>query len=190
MTADLKERIRERLENWSPRVLEEDHLAEAAVLMTIFQRDGEPYFLLTQRTQEVATHKGQISFPGGLREVADSSLRETGLREMEEEVGIPEDFVEVLGRFNQYMAVTNYRVTPFVAFLKDGFSLSLNPREVDRILEVPLRFFYQAEPTEEIHHRFGRAVTLYFYDYEGDVIWGLTAAMIKDLMEFLEGDVF
>ncbi len=175
--------------NWSPRSLEDSHSAEAAVLMTIFQRDGEPYFFLTQRTQEVSTHKGQISFPGGLRENADSSLRETGLREMEEEVGIPADFVEVLGRFNQYMAVTNYRVTPFVAFLREGFSVSLNPREVERILEVPLRFFYQAEPTDEIHHRFGRAVTLYFYDYEGDVIWGLTAAMIKDLIEFLEEDL-
>ena len=69
--------------------------------MAIFQRDGEPCFLLTQRTQEVATHKGQISFPGGLREDGDSSLRETGLREMEEEVGIPADFVEVLGQFNR-----------------------------------------------------------------------------------------
>ena len=189
MTVDLKKRIRKKLDSWSPRSLEESHSAEAAVLMTIFQRDGEPYFLLTQRTQEVATHKGQISFPGGVREDGDSSLRETGLREMAEEVGIPPDFVEILGRFNQYMAVTNYRVTPFVAFLREGFSVSLNPREVERILEVPLRFFYQAEPTEEIHQRFGRAVTLYFYDYEGDVIWGLTAAMIKDLIEFLEEDL-
>jgi len=157
--------------------------------MAIFQRDGEPYFLLTQRTQEVSTHKGQISFPGGLREDADSSLRETGLREMEEEVGIPADFVEVLGRFNQYTAASNFRVTPFVAFLREGFSVSLNPREVERILEVPLRFFYQTEPTEEIYHRFGRAGTLYFYNYEGDVIWGLTAAMIKDLIEVLEEEI-
>ena len=157
--------------------------------MAIFQRDGEPYFLLTQRTQEVATHKGQISFPGGLREDADSSLRETGLREMEEEVGIPADFVEVLGRFNQYTAAANFRVTPFVAFLREGFSVSLNPREVERILEVPLRFFYQTEPTKEIYHRLGRAGTLYFYNYEGDVIWGLTAAMIKDLIEFLEEEL-
>jgi 8-oxo-dGTP pyrophosphatase MutT (NUDIX family) len=185
VTEDLKERIRQKLAGCSPRSLEESHSAEAAVLMTIFQRNGEPCFLLTQRTQKVATHKGQISFPGGLREGGDSSLRETGLREMEEEVGIPADFVDILGRFNQYMAVTNYRVTPFVAFLKEGFSVSLNSREVERILEVPLRFFDQTEPTEEIHHRFGRTVTLYFYDYEGDVIWGLTAAMIKDLMEFL-----
>ncbi|MCH8319509.1 MAG: hypothetical protein IH790_00950, partial [Acidobacteria bacterium] len=74
-------------------------------------------------------------------------------------------------------------------FLREGFSVSLNPREVERILEVPLRFFHQAKPTEEIHHRFGRAVTLYFYNYEGDVIWGLTAAMIKDLIEFLEEEL-
>ncbi len=154
--------------------------------MTLFQRDGEPYFLLTQRSQEVATHKGQISFPGGLRDDADSSLRETGLREVEEEVGIPADFVEVLGPFNQYMAATNYRVTPFVAFLREGFPVSLNSREVERILEIPVRFFRQTEPAEKIHHRFGRGVTLYFYEYEGDVIWGLTAAMIKDLIEFLE----
>ena len=101
-------------------------------------------------------------------------------------MGIAANDVEILGQFKKYMAVTNFLVTPFVGFLKEGFSVSPNPKEVERILEVPCQFFRQTQPKEEIHHRLGKAVTLYFYEYKRDVIWGLTAAMIKDFVELVE----
>ncbi|MEE8350002.1 MAG: CoA pyrophosphatase, partial [Acidobacteriota bacterium] len=98
MMDDLKQHIRKRLAESSPRILAKTYSAEAAVLISIFQREDEPCFLLTQRSQAVATHKGQISFPGGLRETRDSSLSETALRETREEVGISADWVEILGQ--------------------------------------------------------------------------------------------
>jgi 8-oxo-dGTP pyrophosphatase MutT (NUDIX family) len=185
MIDELKRDIRQRLSDSSPRILANNCEAEAAVLISVFQREGEPCLLLTERTQEVATHKGQISFPGGRRDEQDSSLRATALRETEEEVGIAADWVEIMGQFDEYRSKTNLRVRPFVGFLKEGFTVSPNPREVARILEVPLQFFSQTTPREEVRQRHGRQVTLYFYEYESDVIWGLTAAIIRDLMRLL-----
>ena len=162
MIDEFKREIRERLADSIPRILTNGCVAEAAVLISISQREGEPYFLLTERTQEVATHKGQISFPGGLRDQRDSSLRETALRETKEEVGITADWVEIMGQFDEYRSKTNLRVRPFVGFLKEGFTVSLNPQEVERVLEVPLHFFFQATPREEVRQRNGKQVTLFF----------------------------
>ena len=178
----LKKHVHQCLSTSSLRILEEDYQGEAAVVMPIFERGGKAHFLLTLRTQEVATHKGQISFPGGIRESTDNNLCETALREMEEEVGIGKNHVEVVGPFHQYLSKTHFVVTPFVTFINKGFSVSPNSREVERILEVPLDFFRCIEPRREVHKR-----VLYFYDYKGDIIWGLTAAMIKDFIELLDG---
>ena len=185
MNDDLKRDIRQRLSDSPPRILTKNYAGEAAVLICIFLREGEPYFLLTQRSQQVATHKGQISFPGGVRDQGDATLCETALRETEEEVGITADWVEILGQFDEYRSKTNLLVTPFVGFLREGFTVSPYPREVERILEIPLDFFSQATPREEARQRHGKEVTLYFYDYESDIVWGLTAAIIRDLMKLL-----
>jgi 8-oxo-dGTP pyrophosphatase MutT (NUDIX family) len=185
MMEDLKREVRKKLTDSPRRRVTKNYSAEAAVLIGIFQREGEPYFLLTQRTQEVATHKGQISFPGGRRDERDSSLLETALRETEEEVGIAADWVEILGQCDEYRSKTNLLVAPYVGFLKAGFTVFPNPREVERILEVPLHFFSQTTPREEFRQRHGKQMTLYFYEYELDVVWGLTAAIIRDLMKLL-----
>ncbi len=186
MIDDLKRDIRQRLADSSPRVLKKNYTAEAAVLISVFQRGDEPCFLLTQRTQEVATHKGQISFPGGLRDKKDASLHETALRETEEEVGISAEWVEILGQCGEYRSKTNLLVTPFVGFIKEGFTVSQNPQEVERIVEIPFHFFSQTTPREELRQRHGRQSILYFYEYESDVVWGLTAAIIRDFMKLLK----
>ena len=116
----------------------------------------------------------------------DSSLEQTAIRETEEEVGITSSYVEIVGRFHEYLAVTRYRVTPFVAVLNGGFLINPNPREVERILEVPFRFFLETEPEVQVQRRLGRNMAVYFYDYEGVSIWGLTARMIKDFVELLD----
>ena len=181
-----RKQIQRKLATYSPRHLRESHTATAAVLISILDKRGEPHILLTRRTHEVATHKGQVSFPGGMREAVDFSLRETALRETHEEVGIPPDYVEVLGEFDQYMSVTNFLVTPFVGFLREGFTLAANPSEVDRILEVPLEFFRLSEPRRQYFYKPGKRGILYFYDYDGEVIWGLTARMIRDLLALVD----
>ena len=182
---NLETQISEKLSSFSLRRLEETLTEEAAVLIPIFIRD-KPFLLLTRRTQEVATHKGQISFPGGLREELDSSLRETSLRETEEEVGIPRTCVQILGRFHDYRSVTNFRVTAFVGFLKEGFPISINPNEVDCILKVPLDFFRKGAPKCEVRRHGKGERRVYSYNYEGEIIWGLTASIIRDFVDMLD----
>src|SRR5512137_1207762 len=132
----MKDRIRERLAALTPRKLTNGFTREAAVLMPVFEWEHEYHFLLTRRTEEVETHKGQISFPGGMRHDGES-LEGTALRETFEEVGIEEGRIEILGRFNEYLSSTNSRVAPFVGFLGAPFVPRPQESEVAEILYVP-----------------------------------------------------
>ena len=165
------------------RPFEGEYRARAAVLMGIAEVDGEPCFLLTRRTNTVSTHKGQVSFPGGRREEKDGSLEETALRETFEEVGIRSESIEIAGRLHDYLAVTHSRVTPFAGFINGSPEVTPCAAEVARVLWVPLRFFVETEPRIEIWERLGQRVPVHFYDFEEEVIWGLTARMIIDLLE-------
>ena len=180
-----KERIRRRLLRIPPRRNPAASKARAAVLMGLLDGGGEPSFLLTKRTREVATHKGQICFPGGVEEAGDRSLWQTALRETGEEVGIEPEYVELLGRFHDYQAVTDTHVACYVGYLKPGFSLIPSPAEVERVLQVPYAFFRDTRPRVETRHRGGRPFPVYFFNYQGDSVWGLTARMIKDLLDAL-----
>src|SRR6059036_550995 len=102
------------LSSRTPRKLDQPHEGRAAVLMPIFHREDDYFFLLTQRTHTVETHKGQISFPGGVAE-NNETLRRTALRETWEEIGLTSDSIEVLGEFDEYLSVTGLIVTPFLA---------------------------------------------------------------------------
>ncbi len=157
----------------------------AAVLLGLVQRNPDLCFVLTRRTESVATHKGQISFPGGLREASDADLVETALRETAEELGVPPESVEVLGLFHEYRAVTGLRVRAVVGMVDSGTVYHPHPVEVAYVLEVPVRFFADTPPAVELRKVRGRVREVYFWDYRGEVIWGLTARMIKDFVEFV-----
>ena len=186
MTQDIKRKIENRLSGLSIRRVDHPTVGDAGVLMPILQRSGESVFLLTKRTDSVSTHKGQISFPGGVHEAGDGSLLRTALRETEEELGIPTENVEVLGCFHEYLSVTELRVVPYVGFLKGLPEIKLNPSEVERVLEVPLDFFRQSRPRREERRKFGRVFPVFFYDFGDEVIWGLTAGIIRDFLTLLE----
>lgn len=156
--------------------------------MPVFEWENEYYFLLTQRTEEVQTHKGQISFPGGMREGSEA-LEKTALRETFEEVGIEESRIEILGRFHDYVSITKFRVTPFAGFINGPFTTVPQTREVAEILQVPLRIF-----TDPSRLRVERNIyidtepNVYFYTYGSHQIWGLTARIIKEFVEALKLD--
>jgi 8-oxo-dGTP pyrophosphatase MutT (NUDIX family) len=179
-----KQAIREKLSSLTPRTLVQNHRARAAVLMGLSERLGEPHFLLTRRTFQVATHKGQISFPGGVRDGGES-LETTALRETEEELGIPPAYVDLAGPFHEYLSSTLFLVTPYLGFFRPGYTLSPNPVEVAEVLEVPLRFFQETPPVCKTAWREGDELEVYFYYFEDSVIWGLTARMIKEFAELL-----
>ncbi len=181
----IKEHIRNRLASLTPRKVKNGYVREAAVLMPIFKTDSEYHMLLTRRTEDVQTHKGQISFPGGMREQKETLL-ETALRETFEEIGIESGSIEPLGRFHDYVSITRYRVTPFVGFIRSPFETNRQVTEVAEILRVPFSVFLDpARRRVEWNKHPGRDPDVYFYSHENHEIWGLTARIIKDFFETL-----
>lgn len=181
----LREQIRSRLAGLQLRTVKSGYTREAAVLMPIFEKDEEPHFLLTRRTREVQTHKGQISFPGGMREGGEA-LEETALRETFEEVGIEAGRIEMLGRFHDFLSSTDYRVTPFVGYIRGPFSTTPQTSEVAEILAVPFQIFLNPRHLRiQQMIRLEKTMDVYFYSYGSHEIWGLTARIIKDFLETL-----
>jgi 8-oxo-dGTP pyrophosphatase MutT (NUDIX family) len=182
---DLREQIRQRLSEMEQRRLTTGFSREAAVLLLVFELDGHPHILLTRRTQDVRTHKGQISFPGGMR-LDGESLEQTALRETFEEVGISDRQIELLGRFHDYVSSSEYLVVPFVGFIKEPFTTEPQAREVAEILQVPFQVFTdRARMRVERMMRSGKMMDIYFYSFAPHEIWGLTARIIKDFLDML-----
>ncbi len=181
----IREKIRQSLDRIVPRRMGEAYLSEAAVLMLVFERNGEPHFLLTKRTHEVETHKGQISFPGGMKE-GNESLQQTALRETHEEVGIESGSIEILGQFHDYLSITEFRVVPFAGYLRGPFEPKPQAREVAEVLYVPFGIF-RDPALMRIEHRTirGRVHEVYFYQFGEHEIWGLTARIIKDFLDLM-----
>lgn len=182
-----REQVLAKLGSLQHRVLTSGFSREAAVLILVFEREGEPHFLLTRRTEEVETHKGQISFPGGMCQDAEP-LEQTALRETYEEIGIESSRIEILGRFHDYISVTEYRVAPFVGAIEEPFTVTPQPREVAEVLSVPFHIFHDPSRLRvEQQHRTGKMMDVYFYSYQDYTIWGLTARIIKDFLEVVGG---
>ena len=179
----LREQIRTALAGLETRSAQTGARRDAAVVIPVFERDGLPHFLLTRRTHEVQTHKGQISFPGGMHNPGET-LEETALREMFEEVGIPPSQIALLGRFHDYVSSTEFRVVPFAGLLEPAFTTVPQAGEVAEILHVPFSVFMDPGLMRvEKQFRLGAWMDVYFYRYERDEIWGLTARIIKDFLE-------
>ncbi len=160
----------------------------AGVLAPLYARDGQPYLLFTQRTDTLSSHRGEISFPGGSRDLTDASLDVTALRETHEELGIAPERVDVLGQLPRvFAAVSNFIVTPYVGWLGEGLpSLTPNPREVALVIEAPVAAL--ADPSifhEEQWTRNGLTHTVYFYDLGPHRIWGLTGRILHQLLALL-----
>ena len=183
--------IRQFLESFQRQECNNRDLFPAGVLIPLFERNGELHVVLTQRTDEVEHHKGQISFPGGVKNGRDTTIIETALRETEEEIGLPRNAVNVLGMLNDFQTPSGFRITPVVAFLLSVPLFFINTAEVSQIFDVPLSFFLDVRNERvEQHERSGKMINVYFYRYGQYEIWGATAAMLRsflhDLMMWLE----
>ena len=183
----LVERLSRQLQSRNPRRLVAEHARRAAVLMPILPHNKEFCFLLTQRTHKVETHKGQISFPGGIQEDSDSNLLQTALRETWEEIGLASEGIHILGEFDEYLSITGLIVTPFAAWIERPLNLAPNPDEVDEILRVPFSIFQDSRTLRvETRVRLGVERKVYFYDFQGKEVWGLTAQMIRDFLGLVD----
>lgn len=158
----------------------------AAVLASLCDVAGEASVLFTKRSETVGTHKGQVSFPGGMRDPEDNSDEDTALRELQEELGFPRERVRVLGRFHDARAITGVRVTPVVGYLGevDLGRLSPSAAEIDVVFTVPLAELL--DPTKVGEQTFGarqgRPTTLPVFNAGPHPVWGLTAYLLDTLL--------
>jgi 8-oxo-dGTP pyrophosphatase MutT (NUDIX family) len=157
----------------------------AAVLVPIVAR-ASLSVLLTQRTDSLPSHAGQIAFPGGKMEAQDHDPTATALREAQEEIGLDPRFVEPLGYLDTYRTGTGYCIFPVVALVREGFALALDAREVADTFEVPLAFLMD-EANHATHTRAWRGAERRFYamPFEQRYIWGATAGIMKNMHQRL-----
>lgn len=160
----------------------------AAVLAPLYAVDGRPHLLFTVRSLDVASHRGEISFPGGSRDPGDADLAATALRETDEELGIAPRRVELLGALPLVFAgPSNFAVTPFVGWLGEGVpALTPSPAEVAEVIYAPLAALDDpAIYHTEVWQRFGQPHLLHFYDFGQYRIWGATGRMLHALLALL-----
>jgi 8-oxo-dGTP pyrophosphatase MutT (NUDIX family) len=191
--------------DWTPELKREPAMGQrspqaAAVLMPIVMRGEngqDPHLLLTQRTQHLSSHPGQIAFPGGKVDPEDASAEHAALREAQEEVGLTSDFVEILGQLPSYVTGTSFHITPVVALVSPHHTITPNANEVEFTFEVPLSFLMNPQ-NHRLHEweRDGVMRRWYSMPYPAETvakrysqsdyfIWGATAGMIRNFYRFL-----
>ena len=176
--------LSKRLQHFPRHIIPVDGLRPAAVLVPLLVRNGEDCLLFTRRTEHLPHHGGEISFPGGARHDEDVDLACTARRETEEELGIAADLVEVHGRLDDFWSIHGYHVVPFVGTIPHPFAYRVADFEIAEVIEAPLAHFRTpgVHHVEDWTHR-GRVHPVDFYRYGEHVIWGLTAAILRQLLE-------
>ncbi|WP_430462779.1 CoA pyrophosphatase [Thalassolituus sp. LLYu03] len=177
MTHPVYSYLQQRLQHHKPRRVDQPSLAEAGVLVAITE-EAQPRLLLTRRSDNLSSHKGEVAFPGGKRDPEDGSIVVTALREAQEEVALAPESVRVLGELDQVVSRFGYLVTPVLAVIPADVRFVANPSELDAVFTVPLELF-RNEPSSYFQRG---SVRIPSYDYEGFHIWGLTAMMIAEMM--------
>ena len=176
----MKQQIEKILRHRKKEKITGENLRASAVLIPLFYNQGQCHVLFTERSDEVNFHKGQVCFPGGTQESSDSSLLQTALREIEEEISLKAKDVEILGELDDSLTLTsNYVISPFVAFIPHPYPFKADGREIKEIFSVPLSFLM-----DEANFR----QDSYDYEYEGHIIWGATARILRQFVDLLKSE--
>lgn len=182
----VRKKVEAALADRRRRVVDSESLIPAAVLLLLTNRGG-PHVVFAKRTEDVAHHKGQFSFPGGIVETWDGSRLETALREAQEEIGLPPSAVEILGTLDDTETrATQFVITPFVGLIREPVHYIPDGKEIERVLEVPLAALLDpAIFRVEMWERDGEIHPVYFYEYNGETIWGATGRILKQFLDLV-----
>ncbi len=157
---------------------------DAAVLIGILERAGEPSVVLTQRTGHLKSHAGQVAFPGGKIDATDNGPVEAALREADEEIGLSPNDVEPLGNLAPYLTGSGYRVVPVIGAIRDTSPFRPNPDEVEDVFEVPLNFLMDPANHQKMSREWqGKRRYFYAMPFGERYIWGVTAGIIRSFYE-------
>lgn len=157
----------------------------AAVLIPLALSGDEWHLLYTRRTDRVKSHKGQVSFPGGACDEEDITPEQTALREAEEEIGMRREDVWVLGKLNQLVTVTHYRITPVIGIIPFPYAFKVAGAEVARVFTIPLAWLSDRSNFQEFVMKDSERSLITYHPYDGELLWGATARMTVSFLNTL-----
>lgn len=204
----LADRI-ETLRNRRANILGHEQSLKTAVLLPLVEWDGKICVLFEKRSLNLKHQPGEICFPGGMKDPDDPQALDTAIRETCEELGITPDNIEVIGELDTLITPSSLIMRSFVAWIKDSSLIQINPDEVDKVFMIPLDFLLEYQPKkhdlifkpdfsndfpvqliprgENYPFRLNR-MQQFFYIWEGEVIWGLTARILTHFIDLLKGN--
>lgn len=150
----------------------------AAVLIPVINHQDNPSILLTQRTSHLRHHAGQISFPGGRIDAQDKDAMACALRETQEEIGLSQEEIQIIGNLGVWPSYSGYSVTPLVGLITPPFKITLSQEEVEEVFEIPLSQALDLSNYEKISRNTPIAHQYYQMMYQNRKIWGFTAGIL------------
>ena len=189
----LKEDLKAILANRSPERIKGNgtDYTQASVLLPLFVRGDQYWVLFTKRTNTVEYHKGEVSFPGGVVDKDDQSLERTAKRETFEEIGVREEDIEIVGQLDDMTTMmSRFIVHPFVGVVPFPYPFKINKREVEHLIEVPLRFFLDpSQPRPYCIDYEGTSFETPAFVYEDAVIWGATERILEGFINLIRPQI-
>jgi len=168
------------------KLIEDLPFPHAAVLVPLFEKEGNCHILFTKRTNHVKHHKGEISFPGGVFDQDDVDLKRTAFREAFEEIGLRENDVQIFGVLDDIITISDFIVTPFVGLFPYPYPFEVSPVEIAELIEVPVRTLLDERSSGEMEIiKDGESRIVFAYQYGKHIIWGATARILKQLLDLL-----
>lgn len=173
--SDRDERVRVAKNNNNPK--------NAAVLILLYPKAGQTYFVLTLRSKNTGVHSSQISLPGGKYEQSDFNYENTALRETFEEIGVRQAKIEIIKPFSElYVVASNFVVHPFLGVCKDEIDFYANKNEVSKIIEVPVSKIFDNTINIDVEITLydGKKAMTPAFKIEDYIVWGATAMIINE----------
>ena len=158
----------------------------SSVLVLLFEENNSFNFILTLRSKKVETHKGQISLPGGVQE-KNESLKETALREAEEEIGTLPKTIEIIGELSSIcIPFSGHKVHPYVGWASAPPKLIPSAHEVERIIIVPIdELIDEKNQTQKKTILRGMPVTMPYFSLKGEIVWGATSMILSEFKQII-----
>lgn len=182
--------IKDKLGDTKPTPIKNSDFYPAAVNIVLLDMQSSLFIIFTRRSRTVATHKGQFSFPGGQRDELDKTLWDTAARETEEEIGLNPDKMELIGRLDDFLTISDYRVRPFVSYYCDTEPLryKIQKSELDYVVEIPLEHLLNEDNLSLIQFPFeDHSIRIPHFWYYGNVIWGITGFILFHFLKKIGG---
>ncbi len=169
---------------------DKNSLRESGVLLLLYKKNDTPHIVLMKRSETLRTHSGQISLPGGKKDLKDGSFYETATRETFEELGIKKEHINYLGALTPlFIPISNFMVYPFVGYSKEILTFLPNPKEVEKVIEIPLAVLLDKEIiTQKIWEENGKTFRKPFFAIFEEKVWGATAMILSEFRTLLLRD--